>query len=139
MLRLNLKKEPYWLDLPSGVRVHVRPLTTAIMTAAQSTVIKQIKAMRDEIKLSEETGKTPWAFPDLENEQSRLGFSQTLLVKALAIAAIITWEGVMKPDSDEPAAINEQSVSELMDIWFVGQDFLEVVNITFHTCGFEDA
>jgi hypothetical protein len=131
MLRLNLKKEPYWIDLPSDVRVHVRPLTTAIMTAAQSTVIKQIKALREEIKQQEESGKTPLAFPDLENEQTRLGVSQSLLVKALAIAAIIEWEGVMQPDSDKLAAINEKSISELMDIWFVGQDFWEKYTTSF--------
>lgn len=131
MLRLNLKKEPYWLDLPSGVRVHVRPLTTAIMTAAQSSVIKQIKALREEIKQYEETGKTPWAFPDLENEQARLGLSQALMVKALAAAAIIAWEGVMQPGSDELAVINEQTVSELMDIWFIGQEFWEKYTTSF--------
>ena len=48
MLRLNLKKEPYWMDLPSGVRVRVRPLSTAIMNAAQSLVIKQIKEIQAE-------------------------------------------------------------------------------------------
>jgi hypothetical protein len=131
MIRLNLKKEPYWLDLPSDVRVHVRPLTTAIMTAAQSTVIKRIKALRDEIKLNEETGKTPWSFPDLENEEARMSLSQTLMVKALAIASIIEWEGVMQPDSDEPAAVNEQSISELMDIWFIGQQFWEQYTTSF--------
>ena len=137
MLRLNLKKEPYWLDLPSDVRVHVRPLTTAIMTAAQSSVIKQIKALREEIKLCEETGQSPLAFPDLESEQIRLGLSQSLLVKALAIAAIIEWQGVMQPDKDELAAINEKSVSDLMDIWFVGQDFWEKYTTSFTMAEYE--
>ena len=36
MLRLNLAREPYWLDLGRGVRVRVDPLTTALMVAARS-------------------------------------------------------------------------------------------------------
>jgi hypothetical protein len=31
MIRLDLKREPHWLDLGHGVRLHVRPCTTALM------------------------------------------------------------------------------------------------------------
>jgi hypothetical protein len=115
MLRLNLKKEPYWMDLPSGVRVRVRPLSTAIMNAAQSIVIKQIKALQ-----AEEAADIR---PNLESQDIRIGLSEALLVKALAVGAIMEWEGVMNPAGDAPATVNEQSVCDLMDIWFVGQDF----------------
>ncbi len=117
MIRLNLKKEPYWLDLPSEVRVLVRPLSTAIMSAAQSMVIKQIKALQAE--------------NNLENEQIRLGLSQSLLIKALAVAAITEWEGVFLPEGEEIAAINEQSICDLMDIWFIGQEFWEKYTTSF--------
>ena len=36
MLTLDLPVEPYWLDLPRGVRVEIRPVTTAVMAAAQA-------------------------------------------------------------------------------------------------------
>jgi hypothetical protein len=36
MIRLDLKREPYWLDLGHGVRLHVRPCTTALMMAARA-------------------------------------------------------------------------------------------------------
>ena len=36
MLTLDLPAEPYWLDLPRGVRVEIRPVTTAVMAAAQA-------------------------------------------------------------------------------------------------------
>lgn len=116
MLRLNLKKEPYWLDLPAAVRVKVRPLTTAIMSAAQSQVIKQIVAMREERKVD-------ISLPDVDDEQTRLGLSESLLIKAMARGAILEWEGVMQPDSDTTAPICEQTVNDLMDIWFVAQEF----------------
>ncbi len=36
MIHLDLKREPHWLDLGHGVRVHVRPCTTALMMAARA-------------------------------------------------------------------------------------------------------
>ncbi|WP_211849929.1 hypothetical protein [Neoroseomonas eburnea] len=36
MLTLDLPAEPCWLDLPRGVRVEIRPVTTAVMAAAQA-------------------------------------------------------------------------------------------------------
>ena len=36
MIRLDLKREPHWLDLGYGVRVQVRPLTSAMMLAARA-------------------------------------------------------------------------------------------------------
>ncbi len=116
MLRLNLKKEPYWMQLPASVRVRVRPLTTAVMSAAQSQVIKHIIAMR-------EACKTDPTLPDIDDEGTRLALSESLLIKALARGAIIEWEGVMLPDSDALAPISDQTLGDLMDIWFVAQEF----------------
>ena len=36
MIRLTIPKEPYWIHLPHGVRVFVRPLTTAVYEAARA-------------------------------------------------------------------------------------------------------
>ena len=36
MIRLGLISEPRWLDLGHGVRLHVDPLTTALMVASRS-------------------------------------------------------------------------------------------------------
>ena len=35
MIRLDLKREPHWLDLGHGVRLRVKPCTTALMMAAR--------------------------------------------------------------------------------------------------------
>jgi hypothetical protein len=117
MIRLNLHKEPYWLELPAEVKIKVYPLSTAIMNAAQSMVIKQIKALQAE--------------NNLENEQIRLGLSQSLLIKALAIASITEWQGVFLPEGEELAAASEQNICDLMDIWFIGQEFWEKYTTSF--------
>jgi phage-related baseplate assembly protein len=36
MLTLDLPSTPYWLTLPRGVRVEIKPVTTAVMAAAQA-------------------------------------------------------------------------------------------------------
>ena len=38
MIRLDLSAAPKWLDLGSGLRLQVLPVTTAIMVAARSEV-----------------------------------------------------------------------------------------------------
>jgi hypothetical protein len=44
MLTLDLPTEPYWLDLPRGVRVEIRPVTTAVMAAAQAAAAHRLAA-----------------------------------------------------------------------------------------------
>lgn len=122
MLKLNLQKEPYWINLPAGVKVLVRPLTSAIMNAAQSSVIKEITSMRK--KLEESNDQTPlFDLPNLDDEQIRFGLSESLLVREIGKLAVIEWQGVMQPDSEIPAEVNEKTISELLDIWFVAQAF----------------
>ena len=123
MLRLNLKKEPYWLELPAAVKVKVRPLSTAIMSAAQSSVIKQIKDWRQERASRQEVGAYVEDLPDVDNEQVRLGLSESLLIKALGRCAIIEWQGVMVAEGSAVAEVSDQTVNDLLDIWFIAQDF----------------
>ncbi len=123
MLRLNLKKQPYWLELPAGVRVKLRPLSTAIMSAAQACVIKQITGWRRERQSRLEAGADVSDIPDVDDEETRLGLSESLLIKALARGAIIEWQGVLTSDGDAPATVSDQAVNDLMDIWFIAQEF----------------
>ena len=45
MLTLDLPTEPYWFDLPRGVRVEIRPVTTAVMAAAQAGSPRRLGAL----------------------------------------------------------------------------------------------
>lgn len=125
MLRLNLKKESYWLDLPAGVRVKVRPLSTAVMIAAQTSVIKQIVDWRKEREARIEANGDASDLPDVDNDEIRHGLTESLLCKAMARASIIEWEGVMLPDKDDPAPVNNTGINDLMDIWFISQEFFK--------------
>jgi len=80
MLTLDLPIEPYWLDLPRGVRVEIRPVTTAVMAAAQAGSARRLGALRA-------------AEADLDPDMAR-GLAFAFLVKALARHAVTAWEGV---------------------------------------------
>jgi hypothetical protein len=113
MLTLNLKRDPYWIDLPSSVRLFVWPLSTAIMSAAQSSILKDIGALKEKKD----------AVLDAKNDDEHRGLYHSLLIKAIARHAIIKWENVLSQDSDEIAPVVDKNVNDLMDIWFMAQDF----------------
>ena len=73
MITLNLKRENYWLDLISGVRVHVRPASTALVMAARVAALK---------------------------EEAEPALRSTALIKRLAQLAIIEWDGVGGEDGE---------------------------------------
>ncbi|MEW5704921.1 MAG: hypothetical protein AB1781_10115 [Pseudomonadota bacterium] len=101
MIRLDLKREPYWLDLGHGARVHVRPCTTALVMAARAAVARSIDPTTDENAVGERTAA---------------------LVKALAKSAIDGWEGV-GDEKGEPAKLTPEGVDALMDLWPIAESF----------------
>jgi len=99
MLKLDLSNEPAWLDLGHGVRVHLRPLTTALMVAARSD-----PAVQD---LPE----------NASDEESALAFA-----KALARVAILDWEGVGDAEGN-PIPVSPEVIDALLDLWPIFEAF----------------
>ena len=93
MLKLDLSNEPAWLDLGHGVRVKLRPLTTALMVAARGDPAVQA--------LDEDAG----------DEESALAFA-----RALARVAILDWEGVGDAEGN-PIPISPEAIEALLDLW----------------------
>ena len=93
MLKLDLSNEPAWMDLGHGVRVHLRPLTTALMVAARGDPAVQA--------LGEEAG----------DEESALAFA-----KALARVAILDWEGVGDAEGNS-IPVSREAIDALLDLW----------------------
>jgi hypothetical protein len=100
MLTLDLPVEPYWLALPRGVRVEIRPVTTAVMAAAQAASARRLSALRA-------------AESELDPDMAR-GLAFAFLVKALARHAILTWEGI-GDTSGKPLPLSPDAVERLMD------------------------
>ncbi len=119
MLRLKRQTESRWLDLPNGVRIKVRPLTTAFLTAARSEAVKRIAAMREE-----EDAKLAAGFPvdvtgpTIANPDFRNGMAQQMLAETLLRYLGEEWEGVGDADG-VPLPIDAASAkafSELDDM-----------------------
>ncbi len=102
MIRLDLKREPRWLDLGHGVRIKVRPCTTALMMAAR------VAALR-------EAGDNPDAI-------EAAGSRTAALVKRLARLGVVEWEGVGDAKG-KPAPVTPQGVEALMDLWPLAEAF----------------
>jgi len=92
MIRLDLSREPRWLDLGHDVRVRVGPLTTALMAAARS----------DPAVTSLPEGAS--------NETIAV-----VMAKALARLVVEDWEGVGDADGN-PVPVNPEGIDALLDI-----------------------
>ena len=93
MLRLDLAHAPAWLDLGHGVRLHLAPLTTALMVAARSDP----------------------AFLALE-ESTADEMRALVFARAIARRAVLAWEGVGDAEGNaiEP---NAQGIDALLDLY----------------------
>lgn len=99
MLTLDLTNTPFWCDLVPGVRVKLRPLTTALMVAARSD-----PAIAGLPK-------------DARTEEAALA-----MAKALARSAIIEWDGIGDSES-EPLPVSPDAIDALLDIWPIFEAF----------------
>jgi hypothetical protein len=115
MIRLNLPTEPYWLDLPLDVRLHVRPLDTAVYEACRYRAAREAKRRIEERKDSE-------AIASIDEDDAD-GLATFLVTAALAKAAIIEWEGVETADGSDIAPVTETTVSDLMRIPLIASEF----------------
>ena len=93
MLTLDLSNAPQWCDLIPGVRVRLRPLTTALMVAARGDP----------------------AIADLP-EGAATEEAALAMAKALARRAILGWEGIGDVDGN-PIEPSPEAIDALLDIW----------------------
>ena len=99
MLTLDLTNEPRWHDLATGVRVQLRPLTTALMVATRSDAA--VEAVPE----------------DASDEERAVAFA-----KALARRAVLTWEGIGDADG-KPIDPSPEAIDMLLDVWPIFEAF----------------
>lgn len=99
MVRLDLTQAPSWLELVPGVRVQLRPLTTALMVAVQRD-----PAVQD--------------LPEDAPDEVRA----VAAAKALARRAILAWEGVGDGDG-RPIPVTPEGIDALLEIWPIFEAF----------------
>jgi hypothetical protein len=122
MLSLDLPTEPYWVELPRGVRVEIRPVTTAVMAAAQAAAQRRLATLRE-------------ADTEMDPDLAR-GLAFALLVKALARHAVTAWEGVGDANG-KPLPLSPEAVERLMDLDEMASAFWERALLPIRTVAAE--
>lgn len=105
MLKLELDRQPRWLDLPHGVKVQVRPLTTTITEAAFAEGLEHLRPFKLAAEDAAKAG-TPMdpLGPNGANAAWLQGMHWHFLVAALVRYGAIAWEG-LSGDDGEPLPI----------------------------------
>jgi hypothetical protein len=104
MLKLIELTQPMWLDLVAGVRLKVRPFTTALMFGVRAEFKREIEAMGEAAK-------------EMTPEQTGALFNHVV-----ARHAVMDWEGV-GDENDEPLAFTLEGLAALMDVFGVLKAF----------------
>jgi hypothetical protein len=94
MIDLSRPAAPYELELPYGLKVTVRPLTTAGMAAVQGAARRAVEAIERQGREHRDAGLPLDGLPDLSAEGERDGFYQAQLIRVLALRHTTSWTGV---------------------------------------------
>lgn len=105
MFRLSLPVDPFWMDLPHGVRVRVRPLTTAVEGAAAAAAGDAVRG------------------EDFLDDRARTYRLAMEFAAGLARYGVIEWEGVAGANG-EPLALDADTVATLARHPDIGPAFL---------------
>jgi hypothetical protein len=123
MIDLSQRTEPYQLELPYGLRVTVRPLTTAGMAAAQAAARRAVEAIERQARERTEAGLTLDGLPDLATESERDGFYHAQLIRELAVRHITSWTAVELEGG--PAPPTPENIAAVMNLYPVGERFFQ--------------
>jgi hypothetical protein len=123
MIDLSQRTEPYELELPYGLCVTVRPLTTAGMAAAQAAARRAVEAIERQVQERTTAGLQPDGLPALSDEGERAGFYQAQLIRELAVRHVTSWIGVEL--NGGPAPPTPENVAAVMDLYPVGERFFQ--------------
>jgi len=99
VLKLNLTNTPTWLTLAPGVRLHLAPLTTALMVSARAD-----PAIAD--------------LPDIASTEELA----MAMAKAVARQAVLDWEGVGDADGNI-VPVSPEGIDALLEVWPIFEAF----------------
>lgn len=118
MLKLKISKEPYWISPGYGVKLKVRPCTSAVFYEAKAYMNSRLA------KLAEEYKADGGSAEDLENPVKREALADRFLLTGLGIAGIMEWQGVEDADDGQPAPLTEEKIEELFSaFWVIAENF----------------
>jgi hypothetical protein len=123
MIDLAQRSEPYEIALPYGLKITVKPLTTAGMAAAQAATRRAVEAIERQARERADAGLELEGLPDLSAEGERDGFYQAQLIRELAVRHITSWTGVAL--NGGPAPPTPENIAAVMELYPVGERFFQ--------------
>jgi|SaaInlStandDraft_6_1057023.scaffolds.fasta_scaffold111480_1 hypothetical protein len=124
MISLKQPNEPFDIDLPYGITVTVKPLSTTAMAAAQAGARRRVEAVEAQVRDRKESGLPLDGLPDLSLDEERDGFLQCQVVYELAARQITSWIGI----EDDPP-VTRDNIIAVMDLYPVGEQFLQKLTL----------
>ncbi len=122
MLKLKINQEPYWLELGYGVKVKVKPCTSAVFYEAKAYMNAKLADLAKDYKASKDTGLA--VDENIENPVKREALADKFLLVGLGIAGILEWDGIQEAESEEKAPLSETKIDELFsNFWVVAENF----------------
>lgn len=115
-IKLSVARDPYWIDLPLGVRVKVRPCTTPIIECAMNKSVRVIGDIEKGISEIEMVGHDADSLRDaISDPDYRAGVVQFAYAHALAMAAIMEWDGAgVETEAGDVAPITPSLMRDVM-------------------------
>lgn len=125
MIKIALRTEPCWLSLPgfTDLRLRVRPLTTALFAMARAKAQRTVADLGPHLRAAREAGAVVDVAPfDPDDAVAVEALLDAELIRELARAAILAWEGVADADGN-PAPVTDRTVGDLMSLFPIGHRF----------------
>ena len=131
MLRLKIQMDPYWLELGYGVKIKVKPCTSAVFYEAKAYMNSKLAELAKEYKANKDAGLD--VSEDIENPVKREALADKFLLVGLGVAGILEWDGVMEADEDKPVPLTESKIDELFSNFWAGAE-----NFRHQYCGLQE-
>ena len=90
MLKLKIQKEPYWLEIGYGVKVKVKPCTSAVFYEAKAYMNAKLAELAKIYKSNKDIGISDENAENVENPRKREALADKFLLIGLGAAF---WNG----------------------------------------------
>jgi hypothetical protein len=121
-LRLNLKSEPYWIELGYGVAHKVRPINSALAASIRA----KARRMAEEMVEHEEAARLADLVDceGLTQDEVIAGLTEMYFATVLAQATTIEWRGWTDKEG-VPMPLNDKALAAAMRQPFMAQAFIQ--------------
>ncbi|TXH19014.1 MAG: hypothetical protein E6R03_01205 [Hyphomicrobiaceae bacterium] len=124
MISLKFSEENYKIEVLPGIALTVRPLTTFSHELAAVKARDAVSALENGLSALYASGMVARREIDLSDPLQRAALTHELFVKALAVSAIVSWDGVVMDESGSPAEVTPENIEALVDSFPFGFLFL---------------